>query len=62
MLTYGLKETCGGGVKTIPLRASERPSKTWRQDARQSLAADPKIGNPHVWLIGDAMHAMQPNR
>lgn len=40
-------------------RASTRPSKDWR---RQVQAQGEGKGHPRVWLMGDAVHAMLPNR
>ncbi|CAI9638113.1 unnamed protein product [Alternaria burnsii] len=41
------------------LRASTQPRMDWRLRAQEE--GDGK-GHPRVWVIGDAMHAMQPNR
>lgn len=41
------------------LRASTQPRTDWRLRAQEE--GDGK-GDPRVWVIGDAMHAMQPNR
>ncbi|KAF4553884.1 FAD-binding domain-containing protein 42 [Elsinoe fawcettii] len=41
-------------------RASTEPSRHWRRAVKSS--AVPEKGHPRVWLIGDAMHAMLPNR
>jgi hypothetical protein len=39
----------------VPLRASNKPSKQWRQNARKRQASDNTQGHPRVWLIGDAV-------
>ncbi|KAL2071052.1 hypothetical protein VTL71DRAFT_12287 [Oculimacula yallundae] len=63
MLSVGIEDSDGSGVTCIPLRVSTEPAKTWREDVRRASEdrLNPK-GHPRVWLIGDAMHAMQPNR
>ncbi|KAK1673317.1 hypothetical protein BDP55DRAFT_749159 [Colletotrichum godetiae] len=48
-----------GHITVARMRASKRLSKTWRKDDKQTTGDE---GHPRVWLIGDAMHAMQPNR
>ncbi|KAF5701366.1 hypothetical protein FMUND_13918 [Fusarium mundagurra] len=41
-------------------RATKRPALNWRSKVR--TAANPNLGHPRVWLMGDAMHVMLPNR
>ncbi|KPI34665.1 uncharacterized protein AB675_48 [Cyphellophora attinorum] len=41
-------------------RASKRPAMDWRSSAKS--ASVPTAGHPRVWLLGDAMHVMLPNR
>ncbi|QPC76846.1 hypothetical protein HYE68_007598 [Fusarium pseudograminearum] len=41
-------------------RAAVRPSLNWRKNVRSPQ--EPLRGHPRVWLMGDAMHAMMPNR
>lgn len=41
-------------------RVSQRPAKNWRQKVQ--LVQEPERGHSRVWLMGDAMHAMLPNR
>ncbi|KAL5592397.1 hypothetical protein FOBRF1_013423 [Fusarium oxysporum] len=41
-------------------RATKRPAPNWRSKIR--TAANPNLGHPRVWLMGDAMHVMLPNR
>ncbi|KAF9873681.1 putative FAD dependent oxidoreductase [Colletotrichum karsti] len=41
-------------------KVSSRPQPHWRE--RVASPDDQRLGNPHVWLIGDAMHAMLPAR
>ncbi|KAE8357843.1 hypothetical protein BDV27DRAFT_169998 [Aspergillus caelatus] len=51
------------GIQVTPLRASFQPAKDWRA-CRQSTSnkSQHDEGHPRVWLLGDAIHAMQPNR
>lgn len=59
----GDDEPENGGPKPISLRASKKPSKHWRDDLRQkSKSSSDPLGHPQVWLMGDAIHAMQPHR
>lgn len=62
MLTHGIADTEGGGVTKLPIRASKTPSRDWRKEAKKSNPHDSRVGNPRVWLVGDAVHPMQPNR
>ncbi|KAL2673830.1 hypothetical protein Neosp_012274 [[Neocosmospora] mangrovei] len=62
MLTVGEETSERDNLILVPLRASSKPSKRWRQDARKRQLTDNTQGHPRVWLIGDAVHAMQPNR
>ncbi|KAH7114917.1 hypothetical protein EDB81DRAFT_893025 [Dactylonectria macrodidyma] len=41
-------------------RASVRPARNWRRKVASST--EPERGHPRVWMLGDAMHAMLPNR
>ncbi|KAK1675954.1 hypothetical protein BDP55DRAFT_662793 [Colletotrichum godetiae] len=41
-------------------RVSSRPSMNWRKSF--ASASDKRLGNPHIWLIGDSMHSMFPSR
>ncbi|KAF1936127.1 FAD/NAD(P)-binding domain-containing protein [Clathrospora elynae] len=41
------------------LRASTQPKANWRTRAQR---AGNDEGHPRVWVMGDAIHAMQPNR
>ncbi|KAI8664256.1 Oxidoreductase [Fusarium keratoplasticum] len=47
-------------IMVTQLRAAHRPAARWREKSAKS--GDIKQGHPRVWLIGDAIHAMQPNR
>ncbi|KZL86101.1 hypothetical protein CI238_07127 [Colletotrichum incanum] len=46
-------------VMVINLRASRSLSKKWRRNLQTENSDE---GHPRVWLMGDAVHAMQPNR
>ncbi|KAL2275011.1 hypothetical protein FJTKL_02557 [Diaporthe vaccinii] len=46
-------------IIALNLRASMTLSKTWRRNLQPQ---SPEEGHPRVWLMGDAIHAMQPNR
>ncbi|KAK1532126.1 uncharacterized protein CCOS01_04109 [Colletotrichum costaricense] len=41
-------------------RVSSRPSTNWRKLV--TSADDKRLGNPHIWLIGDSIHSMFPSR
>ncbi|KAF4949966.1 hypothetical protein FGADI_8567 [Fusarium gaditjirri] len=41
-------------------RATKRPALNWR--SKVQTASNPSLGHPRVWLMGDAMHVMLPNR
>ncbi|RGP81375.1 hypothetical protein FLONG3_519 [Fusarium longipes] len=41
-------------------RATKRPALNWR--SKVQTATNPNLGHPRVWLMGDAMHVMLPNR
>lgn len=40
--------------------ATKKPALDWR--SKVQTATNPNLGHPRVWLMGDAMHAMLPNR
>ncbi|KAK4127337.1 hypothetical protein N657DRAFT_641325 [Parathielavia appendiculata] len=62
MISAGLMTGQTDNIVAVLLRASKRPSKQWRENLRRNKAADITEGHPRVWLMGDAIHAMQPNR
>jgi hypothetical protein len=63
MLSIGIGDSDSAGVSLIPLRASTKPSVEWRRDLQQQRdEKGNRRGHSRVWLIGDAIHAMQPNR
>lgn len=62
MLSAGAETNQSDTVVCIPVRASTKPSKQWREKLRKQNPAHPNLGHPRVWLLGDAIHAMQPTR
>lgn len=62
LLTTGQDDKEFSGIYVTPLRASTKPAKNWRSRVQQSRLIKTEEGHPRVWLLGDAMHAMQPNR
>ncbi|KAL2829633.1 hypothetical protein BJY01DRAFT_254921 [Aspergillus pseudoustus] len=56
-----LRMTGEGYIHAFQARSSEQPPKHWRASLRKGGAPE-KVGNPHVWLIGDAVHPMLPAR
>ncbi|KAF6832009.1 putative FAD dependent oxidoreductase [Colletotrichum plurivorum] len=59
MLTTGSEYKDKDVVTNLPLRASTTLPKDWRRKVEKSTGSE---GHPRVWLIGDAIHAMQPTR
>lgn len=49
-------------ITVTMLRASTKLFKDWRQRLRAQSGDNPEEGHPRAWLVGDAIHAMQPNR
>ena len=41
-------------------RVSKQPPKAWRSKVRHT--GEPEPGHPRIWMLGDSMHAMLPNR
>ncbi|KAH6684924.1 hypothetical protein F5X68DRAFT_223060 [Plectosphaerella plurivora] len=62
MISAGADTGQTAHIISAPLRSSKRPSQNWRETLRKREGADVNEGHPRVWLIGDAIHAMQPNR
>lgn len=52
-------DTGNTAMLVTQLRASTQPKADWRRRAQESGSDK---GHPRVWVVGDAMHAMQPNR
>lgn len=59
MLSVGEEDPDKTEILVTQLRASTEPETSWR--TRVARAGIDK-GHPQVWLMGDAIHAMQPNR
>ncbi|KAF4823678.1 FAD-dependent monooxygenase SAT7 [Colletotrichum siamense] len=59
MLTTGSEDKNKDLVTATRLRASNRLPKAWRKNVKKTTGDE---GHPRVWLVGDAVHAMQPNR
>lgn len=41
-------------------RVGTKPSINWRREVASPKT--PNAGNAHVWMMGDAIHPMLPNR
>ncbi|KAJ6035908.1 hypothetical protein N7540_000187 [Penicillium herquei] len=50
------------GIYVTALRASTKPERNWRSQLRKAHGEESGKGHARVWLLGDAVHAMQPNR
>ncbi|KAF3020316.1 hypothetical protein E8E14_013719 [Neopestalotiopsis sp. 37M] len=59
MLSLGESDD-GTDIHITQFTASTKPALDWRKNLQRNGATNQ--GNPHVWLLGDAAHAMQPNR
>jgi hypothetical protein len=60
MLSAGKGDSTTAEVMVLKFYAATKPRVGWRKRCQGS--GDVNQGSPRVWLIGDAMHAMQPNR
>lgn len=60
MLSVGDSGDDTTDIHVTQITTSTKPSFEWRKNLQRS--GDCKQGNAHVWLVGDAIHAMQPNR
>ncbi|ETS85310.1 hypothetical protein PFICI_03335 [Pestalotiopsis fici W106-1] len=51
-------------IQGVPFRTSSDTAVDWRRRLLEGEKAShrPEIGNPRVWLIGDAIHPMLPSR
>lgn len=59
MLGIGEEDPEKTDMLVTQLRASTQPKTNWRTQVQR---AGNHEGHPRVWVIGDAVHAMQPNR
>ncbi|OSS46972.1 hypothetical protein B5807_08713 [Epicoccum nigrum] len=59
MLSVGEEDPEKTEILVTQLRASTQPKKSWRTWVPR---AGNDEGHPRVWVMGDAFHAMQPNR
>ncbi|KAJ5691551.1 hypothetical protein N7488_012286 [Penicillium malachiteum] len=63
LLTTGQDDEGSSDIYVTALRASTKLDKNWRSQLRRaSHEGRPGKGHARVWLLGDAVHAMQPNR
>ncbi|KAG7045588.1 FAD/NAD(P)-binding domain-containing protein, partial [Colletotrichum scovillei] len=62
MISFGARCDEANEVASLSLRASNKLPKSWRENARSRNDSSKATGHPRVWLMGDAIHAMQPNR
>ncbi|KAF5701363.1 fungal specific transcription factor factor [Fusarium mundagurra] len=60
MLSAGASDE--NNITVTMLRASTKLSKNWRKRLQARNGNADEEGHPRVWLVGDAVHAMQPNR
>ncbi|KAM3067807.1 hypothetical protein ACMFMG_011293, partial [Clarireedia jacksonii] len=60
MIKSGTENEASSRIVVTALRASNKPSKNWRREVQRN--GDSPKGHTRVWLIGDAIHAMQPFR
>ncbi|TLD11695.1 hypothetical protein PspLS_11814 [Pyricularia sp. CBS 133598] len=51
-------------LQSVPLRQAKDTPADWRRRARAdpAHADDPDVAHPRVWLLGDSIHPMLPNR
>jgi hypothetical protein len=59
MISIGESDSEKSNILVTKLRASTQPKSKWRAQVRSITNSE---GHPRVWLLGDAIHAMQPNR
>ncbi|KAL3488005.1 hypothetical protein BJX62DRAFT_253604 [Aspergillus germanicus] len=63
LIATGQDDIGSSGINVIPLRASFQPARNWRERVQSASGGSGRgQGHPRVWLLGDAIHAMQPNR
>ncbi|KAF2823874.1 FAD/NAD(P)-binding domain-containing protein [Ophiobolus disseminans] len=57
MFSIGADDADAADLLVLKFHASSKPAADWR-----ARLTDPGQGHARVWLMGDAIHAMQPNR
>lgn len=63
LLATGQGDEKSSGIYVTALRASTKPDRNWRSSLRgANRGGKSEKGHARVWLLGDAVHAMQPNR
>ena len=55
-----LRAISDDSITVFQPRTSTQPPHQWRQKAKSPDRPD--LGNDHVWMLGDAYHAMLPGR
>ncbi|KAH6842261.1 hypothetical protein B0I37DRAFT_407360 [Chaetomium sp. MPI-CAGE-AT-0009] len=55
-----LRATDSDDIHVFQARVSTEPAKNWRSVVKKK--AEPELGHPQVWLLGDAIHPMLPAR
>ncbi|KAJ5324945.1 hypothetical protein N7476_003545 [Penicillium atrosanguineum] len=63
LITTGQDDALSSDIYITPLRASTKPTEDWRVRLQKKIqGGKQEEGHHRVWLLGDAVHAMQPNR
>ncbi|KAJ5809210.1 uncharacterized protein N7503_001428 [Penicillium pulvis] len=62
LIMTGQDDTPSSDIYITPLRASTKPVADWRARLQEEGQEGKQEGHSRVWLLGDAVHAMQPNR
>ncbi|KAJ5533566.1 hypothetical protein N7494_010118 [Penicillium frequentans] len=63
LIMTGQDDASSSDIYITPLRASTKPVADWRARLQEKgQQGKQEEGHSRVWLLGDAVHAMQPNR
>ncbi|KAF6832917.1 FAD dependent oxidoreductase/monooxygenase [Colletotrichum plurivorum] len=62
MVSAGAEDGQTDNIASVPIRAAKPLPSGWRDMASAKTSGDKRRGHSRVWLIGDAVHAMQPTR
>lgn len=63
LLKIGQADEDSSGIYVTAMRASTKPTENWRARLQRETQGEGQERRHHrVWLLGDAIHAMQPNR